>query len=427
MYRLLSRTACVARKHSVCVHEPCQTKCKKASRTFNGVGVNTLSTSSFRLCEKKDPPGQGETTNAERESSQTQKAEQQVEPAVLKEDDGQTSSQEAGVEVERVWSKPGQVNAAKSGKENLLDLLKAMKVEVTNKKMLKKLTLSQHFESAVQNQSKPKEMASTNSMFQKATMKPSQSETLDPYLTAASSAAASTLPNSHQAESELLQLLKQMRQRKDLPDALKNGHASNIKELIANMKVGKKTFPQNAWSTDQIKYDDDRQGYLQAEGVTSELANDLNSTNIFPVIRLNVFSTSTNENEAEPAVAKQTLWDVDFANKLFLATNQSPRNRLEEMIQWTKEGRLWQYPINNEIGLEEEASVPFHEHVLLEKHLEEGFPQRGPVRHFMELVLAGLSKNPYLTVQQKKEHIAWFRDYFHQKEDVLNNTDVYLS
>lgn len=78
------------------------------------------------------------------------------------------------------------------------------------------------------------------------------------------------------------------------------------------------------------------------------------------------------------------------------------------------------------LGLEEEAKVPFHEHIFLEKHLEEGFPREGPVRHFMELVVTGLSRNPYLTVQQKKEHISWFRDYFHQKEEVLKEADVYL-
>lgn len=78
------------------------------------------------------------------------------------------------------------------------------------------------------------------------------------------------------------------------------------------------------------------------------------------------------------------------------------------------------------LGLEEEARVSFHEHVFLEKHLEEGFPRQGPIRHFMELVVTGLSKNPYLTVQQKKEHIFWFRDYFHEKEAVLNEAEVYL-
>lgn len=41
---------------------------------------------------------------------------------------------------------------------------------------------------------------------------------------------------------------------------------------------------------------------------------------------------------------------MDFANQLSLSTNQMPRNGFEEMIQWTKEGKLWQYPVNNEAG-----------------------------------------------------------------------------
>lgn len=48
--------------------------------------------------------------------------------------------------------------------------------------------------------------------------------------------------------------------------------------------------------------------------------------------------------------AKPTIWDMDFANHLVLSTNQMPRNGFEEMIQWTREGKLWQYPINNEAG-----------------------------------------------------------------------------
>lgn len=70
-------------------------------------------------------------------------------------------------------------------------------------------------------------------------------------------------------------------------------------------------------------------------------------------------------------------------------------------------------------GMEEEVEVPFHEHVFLQRHLEDGFPQHGPVRHFMELVVTGVSKNHHLTVRQKLEHIAWFRDYFLQKQELL--------
>ena len=73
-------------------------------------------------------------------------------------------------------------------------------------------------------------------------------------------------------------------------------------------------------------------------------------------------------------------------------------------------------------GLEEEAQVGFHEHVFLEPHLKPWCPARGPIRHFMELIIVGLSKNPYLTVAQKKDHISWFRDFFESKRSILVET-----
>ena len=66
-------------------------------------------------------------------------------------------------------------------------------------------------------------------------------------------------------------------------------------------------------------------------------------------------------------------------------------------MQWTDEGKLWQFLINNEQGMEEEHEVDFSEHVLLEMHLEEWCPTSGPVRYFME------------------------RDYFEQKKDLLGD------
>lgn len=42
----------------------------------------------------------------------------------------------------------------------------------------------------------------------------------------------------------------------------------------------------------------------------------------------------------------------------------------------------------------------------------------------MELVCVGLSKNPYLTVKQKQEHIEWYRKYFDEKKDILERMVV---
>lgn len=71
------------------------------------------------------------------------------------------------------------------------------------------------------------------------------------------------------------------------------------------------------------------------------------------------------------------------------------------------------------LGMEEEQSVHFSEHVFMERHLKGWCPKSGPIRHFMELVCVGLSKNPYLTVEEKLDHIMWYREYFESKQDVL--------
>lgn len=70
-------------------------------------------------------------------------------------------------------------------------------------------------------------------------------------------------------------------------------------------------------------------------------------------------------------------------------------------------------------GLDIENQTPFTEHIFLEEHLEPWCPKKGAVRNFMELVCVGLSKNPYLSVQQKREHIEWYQNYFHEKRDIL--------
>lgn len=125
--------------------------------------------------------------------------------------------------------------------------------------------------------------------------------------------------------------------------------------------------------------------------------------------------------------------------ELKIATSQRPRNYFEKMAQWTEEGKLWKFPIDNEQGLskyfvafnyfflnsnffsgmDEEAKHSFTEHIFLDKHLASWCPAKGPIRHFMELVCVGLSKNPYYTVAQKIEHIEWYKNYFEAKKDIL--------
>lgn len=68
--------------------------------------------------------------------------------------------------------------------------------------------------------------------------------------------------------------------------------------------------------------------------------------------------------------------------------------------------------------MDEERKYKFHDHVFLEKHLSQ-FPDKGPIRKFMELVVLGLSKNPWISVPEKIEHIQWFGQYFREKQSIL--------
>ena len=68
-----------------------------------------------------------------------------------------------------------------------------------------------------------------------------------------------------------------------------------------------------------------------------------------------------------------------------------------------------------------ERDVPFEEHVFLDEHLEPWCPKAGPVRDFMELVILGLSQNPFMTVEYKRRTINWYKDYFESKQPLLEN------
>ena len=60
---------------------------------------------------------------------------------------------------------------------------------------------------------------------------------------------------------------------------------------------------------------------------------------------------------------------------------------------------------------------PFYNHVFLEHHLDSWCPTVGPVRHFMETLCIGLSKNPYMSSQKKVDTIFWFKEYFERPEN----------
>lgn len=48
--------------------------------------------------------------------------------------------------------------------------------------------------------------------------------------------------------------------------------------------------------------------------------------------------------------AEVSLWDIVHQEQLQALTRMPPINAFDEMIQWTQEGKLWHFPINNEQG-----------------------------------------------------------------------------
>lgn len=179
---------------------------------------------------------------------------------------------------------------------------------------------------------------------------------------------------------------------------------ASIEKLVKGMRIEKSPLEEKRKKIES----------RDIQRIQRPLRESLTKINLFGAPPLDMFKLS----EESSIETEKTVWQTLEAKNLKLLTQYAPANGFEEMIMWTEQGKHWQFPINNQRDLGEEENVGFHEHVFLEQHLN-GFPTKGPVRHFMELVVVGLSKNPYISVDRKVENINWFRDYFKEKEDVL--------
>ncbi|NWH18027.1 RT31 protein, partial [Grus americana] len=323
------------------------------------------------------------------------------------EKDESTASKDTTTEV----ASKSQEGTAETPKQKLLDIIGNMKVEVSYKKKLQQLKTREIKKQAT---NKLEGLDSEGSVLQKTTEGTQRGKPLNPELVEAASAVASSLPrDKKQTESELL---AQLRRHEETTDKQKKGGTINIRNVISEMAIKKQSSAQRGVRiSNRISLELDEDGQRTKPERFSPQSFDSRSLKVGK--RLNIFTKASTEAEnALKTVSSPTIWDLEFAKKIAAIAAQPPRNGFEEMIQWTKEGILWEFPIDNEAGMEDDAE--FHEHIFLEKHLE-GFPKQGPIRHFMELVICGLSKNPYLSVKQKIEHIEWFQNYFEEKKELL--------
>ncbi|XP_060050877.1 small ribosomal subunit protein mS31 isoform X1 [Erinaceus europaeus] len=311
---------------------------------------------------------------------------------------------DASVPTQDVSKEP--VNIQEKKKKDLLNIIMDMKVE---------LSVANVQTTRPPGRKPLKSSEASTGRHQKGRRAASQeSESLSPELVAAASAVADSLPFNRQTTKS--ELLRQLQLHEEDLKAQRNKERPKISfsNLISDMKIAKSPTARSRRPVHQIQFDEGADDFLDQEK-TSALRTCLNQS-IFKGKRLNIFEKSDAE-EAPETETTPSLWDLEFAKQLATVNEQPLQNGFEEMIQWTKEGKLWTFPINNEIGLDDDGSE-FHEHIFLDKYLED-FPKQGPIRHFMELVTNGLSKNPYLSVKQKVEHIEWFRNYFNEKQDIL--------
>ncbi|XP_067147677.1 small ribosomal subunit protein mS31 [Apteryx mantelli] len=323
-------------------------------------------------------------------------------------EDGLTASADSTTKT----ASKSQEDSAETPKQKLLNIIGNMKVEVSSKKKFQQLKTH---ETKKQAMNQLEGLDSKSSTFPKTTEDIQRGKPLNRELVEAASAVASSLPlNKEQTESDLL---AQLRRHEETTDKQKKGGTINIRNVISDMTIKRESPAQRGVRiSNLISLELEEDGKrIRPERLAPQSSDSRRSLKVGR--RLNIFTkTSPDTEKALKTESSPTIWDVEFAKEIAAVTEQPPRNGFEEMIQWTKEGILWEFPIDNEAGMEDDAA--FHEHIFLEKHLED-FPKQGPIRHFMELVICGLSKNPYLTVKQKIEHIEWFRKYFEEKEELL--------
>ncbi|XP_054243352.1 28S ribosomal protein S31, mitochondrial [Indicator indicator] len=286
-----------------------------------------------------------------------------------------------------------------------------MKVEMSYSKKLQQLKTREIKKQATGN---AEGLDSGGAVPRRSTEDIQRGKPLNPELVEAASAVASSLSlNKKETESELL---AQLRRHEEITDKQKKGTTVDLRNVLSKMAIKRQSTAQRGVRiSNRISLDLDED--VQSKSGRLLPPSFVSGRSLKVGRRLNIFTKASTETEnALETVSPPTIWDLEFAKEIAAVTAQPPRNGFEEMIQWTKEGILWEFPIDNEAGMEEDAE--FHEHIFLEKHLE-NFPKQGPIRHFMELVICGLSKNPYLSVKQKIEHIEWFHNYFEEKKEFL--------
>lgn len=306
--------------------------------------------------------------------------------------------------------------------DKLNELLKTMKKGNDTEFMTKRVELA-----------KPRQMARKAEQEQQKIDELKQNQQLGKKLAdAATSVAQSIGGNTEKTESELLNLLRIYNSEPNDSAGKKLKSSVQLDELLSGMKIDR-SRPSNVSSKasgdiDKAKRVREILGKNYNIGISQNVKQHRKPMDNYVPINilgneqpLGVFK----DFEESKNYPKLPTWDRLQEKSLQMAVTHPPKNIYEQMIIWTEQGKLWKFPIDNEQGMHEESEVFFAEHVFLEPLIDEWCPKKGPIRHFMELVCVGLSKNPFLSIEEKKDHINWFRQYFYEKNQLLNEIGAF--
>ena len=160
------------------------------------------------------------------------------------------------------------------------------------------------------------------------------------------------------AESELLKRLKQVSRETDQAKGENEVSGENLDSLFGDMKIDRPVTARFKKPAENLKNASERQqlsmeqmAFLQkraklrrADQASKQVET---SVDLESGVTLGIFTgpvTASSDSEM------LRTWRRCQERELGILSTPPPRNALEEMILQTKQGKLWQFPVNNEQG-----------------------------------------------------------------------------
>lgn len=119
--------------------------------------------------------------------------------------------------------------------------------------------------------------------------------------------------------------------------------------IMATKRTAKKELTQ-----EQMAFLEKRRRLRQAQQVKDEEEAHVPIDIFNSQPPLGIFSIEKIEKEQSNQQVKLTMWDKCKEREMKILSSSAPKNLLEEMAIKTDQGILWEFPINNEQGIDQD-------------------------------------------------------------------------